>query len=81
MELIPEFGRAVIEEKIHHTLAETRQNGESPNHKNVPTLGRKHSKVMLQWKKSDFGVFMALSLFAGARFEIFMDRLIFQKKI
>ena len=78
---MPDYGRAVVEEKIHQTLAGARRNEDIPNERHEPKLGRKRSKVMLQWRRSDFGVFKALSLFAGARFEIFLDRLIYQKKI
>jgi hypothetical protein len=81
VELKPDFCRAVVEEKIHQTIAETYQFEASPKERTEPLLGRKKSKVMLQWRRSDFGVFKALSMFAGARFEIFIDRLIFQKKI
>ena len=78
---MPDFGRAVVEEKIHQTLVEARRNEDISNERHEPRLGRKRSKVMLQWRRSDFGVFKALSLFAGARLEIFVDRLIYQKKI
>ncbi len=78
---MPDFGRAVVEERIQQTLVEARQFEASPKERTEPGLGRKKSKVMLQWRRSDFGVFMALSMFAGARIEIFVDRLIYQKKI
>jgi len=53
----------------------------SPKKNADPVFGRQKSRVQLQWMRHDFLVVKALSYFAGARFEIFVNRLIFQKKI
>lgn len=37
--------------------------------------------VLISWKRNDLFVFQALSFFGGARFEIFVSRLVLAQKI